>query len=222
MVGIAAERMNNSTIELYQKQYVEIKFERTSLFKALTERYGCNEALYPGSSLHITPSLFIPHVVYIDQNPTAMKFFSDMESIQAYVNRKKHYKRRAYIRFIAQDYTIPLPLARDAFDLLISLYTGGVSQACNMYLKRGGILLTNNHQNDIDEIVDNAGFQLRSIIKCRNGKYNFIDKGVDEFNTGTRNGASVGEYLKSTSQGLAYREEIDVYFVFEKCSRTPT
>jgi len=213
--------MNNSTIELYQKQFIEIKFERTGLFKALKERYGCTDALYPGSSLHITPSLFIPHVVYVDQSSTAIKFFSDMESIQAYVNRKKHYKRGAYIRFIAQDYTIPLALPRDAFDLLISLYAHGVSRACKKYLKLGGILLTNNHQNDVDDIVNDAGFRLRTIIKCRNGKYHFIDKDVNKFITETRNGLKAKKYLQSTSQGLAYREEIDVYFVFEKCSNTP-
>jgi hypothetical protein len=213
--------MNNSTIDLYQKQFVEIKFERTGLFKALKEQYGCNEALYPGSSLHITPSLFFPHVVYVDQSSSAIKFFSDMEAIQAYVNRKKHYKRKAFIRFIAQDYTIPLALPQDEFDLLISLYAGGVSKACNKYLKQGGILLTNNHQNDIDEIVKDTGFQLRSIIKCRNGKYYLTDKEVDKFVTATRNGLKARKYLKSTSQGFAYREEIDVYFVFEKSSGTP-
>lgn len=212
--------MINSTIELYQKQYVEIKFERTGLFKLLQERYGCNEALYPGSSLHITPSLFIPHVVYVDQSSTAIKFFSDMESVQAYVNRKKFYKRRAYIRFISHDYTSPLALPRDGFDLLISLYAGGVYRACNTYLKQGGILLTNNHQNDIDAIVNDTGFQLSSIVKCSNGKYHIIDKEEDKYMAEARNGLKARKYLKSTGQGLAYRGEVDVYFIFEKCSRT--
>ena len=113
--------MKNSAIELYKKQLVDIKFERAGLFKALKERYGCNQVLYPGSSVHITPSLFFPHVVYVDQSSTAAEFFSELDSIQTYVSRNKHYKRRAYIRFIAQDYTVPLTLPKEEFDLLISL-----------------------------------------------------------------------------------------------------
>jgi hypothetical protein len=211
--------MNNSTIELYQKQYVDIGFERASLFKALKERYRCNEALYPGSSVHITPSLFFPHVVYVDQSSTAVEFFANMDSLQTYVNRNKRYKRRAYIRFIAQDYTVPLALRRGGFDLLISLYAGGVSRACKGYLKVGGILLTNNHQNDVEDIVNDAGFQLRSVLKNCGGKYRFIDEDVGNFIAATRKGTKVKDYLKSTSQGVAYREDIDVYFVFERCAR---
>ena len=210
--------MNNLTIALYQKQIVDIGFERAGLFKALQARYAPVEALYPGSSVHITPSLFFPHVVYVDHSPTAVEFFADMDSIQRYVNRKKHYKQRAYIRFIDQDFTTSLALSSGGFDLLISLYAGGVSRACKGYLKLGGIVVTNNHQHDVDDLVNDASFQLRSVIKNVAGKYRTFDEDLGEFLAAARQGPKAKKYLRSTSRGAAYREDIDSYFVFERHS----
>lgn len=212
--------MKNSTIELYQKQLVDINFERTGLFKALKERYDCNEALYPGSSVHITPSFFYPHVVYVDHSPAAAEFFSDMDGIQAYVNRHKRYKRGAYIRFIAQDYTLPLGLPEGGFDLLISLYAGGVSQACKAYLRRGGILVTNDHQNDLEGVINDPGFKLSAMVKYSGGKYRFLEEGAGTQLAAMRKRKKRGDYLQPTSQGAAYREDIDVYFIFERCARS--
>ncbi len=210
--------MSNSSIDLYQKRLVDIGFERAGLFQALKERYRCHEVLYPGSSLHITPSLFFPHVVYVDQSSTAIEFFADMTSIQTYVNKNKQYKRSAYIRFIAQDFTKPLALPKKEFDLLISLYAGRIARACKEYLKVGGILLTNNHQNDIEDVVNDIRFKLKSVIKYRGGKYRFINERVDTFIAATKKGKKAKDFLRETSQGVTYREDVDVYFVFEKCT----
>ena len=219
---ISKEYMKNSTVELYQKQIVDINFERAGLFKALKERYDCNEALYPGSSVHITPSLYYPHVVYVDQSTTAAEFFSDMDGIQAYVRRNKHYKQRAYISFIAQDYTVPLPLPKGGFDLLISLYAGGVSQACKEYLKIGGILVTNDHQNDVDGVMNYTGFKLIAMVKYSGGKYRFLDEDGDIHLAAVRKRKKRKDFLQTTSQGFAYREDIDVYFIFERCAGSPS
>ncbi len=136
-----------------------------------------------------------------------------MDSIRAYIDRNKRYKRRAYIRFIAQDYTVPLALQREGFDLLISLYAGRVSQACKGYLDAGAILLTNNHQNDVEDIVNDAGFKCRAVIQHRRGKYRFVDGDITDFIALTRKGTKPKSYLRSTSQGAVYREGTDVYFL---------
>lgn len=209
--------MSKSGIAQYQKQLIDIGFERAALFEAIRGRYGGSEVLYPGSSVHITPSLFFPHVVYVDQSPSTTEFFADMDSIQTYVAKDKHYKRSAYIRFIAQDFTAPLPVPKESFDLLISLYAGGVSQACKAYLKVGGILLTNNHQNDIAGIINDAGFRLRSVMRYRSGKFQFIDENLDALIEAAGEKTKAKSYLKSTSRGMAYREDIDTYFIFERC-----
>lgn len=208
--------MKNATIERYQKQFVDISFERAGLFKLLKDRYDCSEALYPGSSVHITPSFFFPHVVYVDQSAAAAEFFSDMDAIQAYVNRNKHYKRNAYIRFIARDYTAPLALPDRGFDLLISLYAGGVSLACKEYLKVGGILVTNDHQNDVDGVMNHAGFEFRTMVKYSGGKYRFNNENVCSRLAATRNQKKAKGYLMSTSRGSAYQQSIDDYYIFER------
>jgi hypothetical protein len=210
------EKSRNSTINLYLKQYVNIEFERTGLFETVKKRYGCREVLYPGSSVHLTPSLIFSHVVYVDNNAAAAEFFADEQNIQIYVKKNKRYKQSAYIRFIPQDYTTPLPLRERSFDLLIALYADGVAQACKKHLKVGGILLTNNHQNEIARVVHDPDFRLRSVIQYRGRQYQFFDD-VDDFVVTSRQGAQTKVYLRSTSRGAVYRENIDVYFIFERC-----
>ena len=121
---------SSSTIDLYRKHYNDIRFERAGLFKAIKETYNCNDALYPGSFIHITPSFFFPHVVYVDQSPIAIEFFADTPSVLQYISRNKRYKRSPYVRFIAQDYSTTLPLAEGQFDRLISLYASSISRTC--------------------------------------------------------------------------------------------
>ena len=53
------------------------------------------EVVYAGCSIPITPSLFFPHVVYIDKSEQAERFFADEQAILASINRRKHYKRSA-------------------------------------------------------------------------------------------------------------------------------
>jgi hypothetical protein len=91
-------------MDRYQTHYAGLRFERAGLFKTIRETFGCTDVLYPGCSIHITPSLFFPHVVYVDQSEQVAHFFAQQESIRAYVNRHKHYKRSAYFRFIQQDF----------------------------------------------------------------------------------------------------------------------
>jgi hypothetical protein len=108
-------------IDLYHKHYSEMKFERAGLFELVQQTCHSIQALYPGCFVHITPSLFFPHVVYVDRHPDAQTFFADLEGVSLFISRNKHYRRLAYIRFIAQDFTAPLPLPKDSFDLLISI-----------------------------------------------------------------------------------------------------
>ena len=102
----------------YKSLYGDLKFEREELFKLIRETYTCREVLYPGCSIHITPSLYFSHVVYVDQNQTAAQFFAEGKALLEYVNRSKGYKQSAYIRFIHQDYSSPLPVMDGSFDLL--------------------------------------------------------------------------------------------------------
>jgi len=208
-----------TVVDLYQKHYVDMQFERAELFEAIKEKFGGSQALYPGSSVHITPSFFFPHVVYVDQHPTAQQFFADIEPILDYINRHKRYKRSAYIRFIAQDYFRPLPLQEAEFDLLICLYAGGASLACKNYLRAGGILLTNNHHDDAVEATRTDEFQLIAVVQYRNGKYRFVEDSLNPSLISSGKAAKSKRYLRQTNQGVAYIENED-YYIFRK-NNTP-
>ena len=216
---------SSSTIDLYRKHYSDIRFERVGLFKVIQGNYHCNEALYPGSFIHITPSFFFPHVVYVDQSPSAIEFFADALGVLQYINRNKKYKRSPYVRFIAQDYSTALPLREGQFDLLISLYASGISRSCKKYLKIGGILVTNNFQNDAREAAIDSEFQLISIVRNRKKSYTLVEDTPKDILV-CQGEARTKRYTKQTSSGIEYTE-IEDYFIFRRrgadaaCRRTP-
>lgn len=198
-------------MDLYQNHYTQLGFERAGLFKTIRDTYSCRDALYPGCSVHVTPSLYFPHVIYVDQSETAAHFFADENVISDFVSRHKHYKRSAYIRFIQQDYSLPLPLKEGTFDLLISLFAGGIARSCGTYLKRGGLLLTNNHQNDAIEAANSERFNLVATIRFQRGSY-CISTGRE----GTKLPVQKlnKKYLKRAHDAVQYVEN-ETYSVFE-------
>lgn len=115
-------------MDKYASLYGDLSFERRGLFDLIQARYSCREVLYPGSSIHITPSLYFPHVVYVDQSEPAAQFFGAEKPLLEFVNCHKTYKQATYIRFLQQDYSTPLPLMDNSFDLLLALFAGGISR----------------------------------------------------------------------------------------------
>ncbi len=206
---------SKATIDKYQRLYVDLRFERGGLFELIQEKYHPTEVLYPGCSIHITPAFFFPYVVFIDQDPAAMTFFSTHELVLDLVRRHRKYRRSPYIRFISQDFTKPLPVPKNQFDLILALYAGGVSKACRSYLKIGGLLLTNNHQNDAVEATQDNELVLIAIVQKRQGKYRLIDKERGE-SLKIRNQTSQSKrYLRQTDSGVEYIEN-ESYYIFKR------
>lgn len=205
---------SHSTISLYRKHYSDIEFERTGLFKFISENYACGEVLYPGCFTHITPSFYFPHVVYVDQDPTAASFFADAAGILQFVNQNKQYKRSAYIEFIACDYLQEMPLAEGRFDILLALYASGIAHACKRYLKAGGILVTNNFHQDAETAALDDEYQLISVVRRNKKNYAPVYKDSKNLADALKK-ASVTKYLRRTSQGVEYTEPDD-YFIFRK------
>jgi hypothetical protein len=206
--------MTGSTIDLYKKYYGSIQFDRANLFKLIKETYNCSEVLYPGCFIHITPSFFFPHVVYVDRNPDAVKFFADMDGVLQFINHNKNYKRTPYVRFIAQDYTTAMPLEDRQFDLVLSLYAGGISRVCKKYLKIGGILLTHNFQNEAGDAAADASLQLIAAIRFHKKAYTLIEDSPDTI-LSLRGKAKTKRVLKQTSSGVECSENED-YFIFRR------
>jgi hypothetical protein len=130
--------MNNPVKEKYKQLYQDLGFERAGLFQLVQKEFGCKSVLYPGCSIHITPSFYFSHLVYIDKSDTAASFFAHHELVIALVNENKNYKQPAYIKFIAADFEHDLPIRENSYDLLISLFGGSMAAAGAKYVKPGG------------------------------------------------------------------------------------
>lgn len=205
-----------STIDLYEKQYRDIGFERANLFKLIQETHSCTEVLYPGSSVHFTPSLYFPHVVYVDHSQTAVNFFANETAVLAYINRKKTYKRSAYIRFIAQNYAEDMPLPEGSFDLLLALFAPNVVQTCQKYLKKGGILVTNNFQGEAVVAATAPTLTLISVIQYQKKAYTLVGDTPEKWLHAAQS-SKTKRYLKQASTGYEY-VEAENYFLFKKQS----
>lgn len=192
-----------SVLDSYNTLYKAMDFERLDLFRLVAQTYYCREVLYPGSSIHVTPSFVFPHVVYVDKSAQAKRFFAAHEEVRDFVTRNKKYKRKPFIQFLHQDYSESLPLQTESFDLLLSLFTGNIAQVCAPYLRTGGLLLTNQRKRI------EPGFKLTAAIRFQSGKYRFLE-------TGDIPPAEPGrKYLRRSARGLEY-VETETYFVFQK------
>jgi hypothetical protein len=199
----------------YQANYVDLGFERLGLFDLLARLYHPVQVLYPGCSTHLTPAFFFPYVVFVDRDPTAEAFFSDQAAILDLVKRKKRYRRAPYIQFFCQDFTQPLPLPPNQFDLLLALFTGGVAKACKAHLKSGGWLLTNNHHQDASDTAQDPGYRLSTIITMRQGKYQAREAEAGDLLELAKESGGTMRYLRQTSAGILYIESV-TYYLFTK------
>jgi len=205
----------DTTIGEFEKTYVTMRFERAGLFELIADAFQPQEVLYPGCATHITPACFFPHTVFVDRDPGVCEFFADRETILDWVERHKKYRRRPYIAFIHQDFTTPLPIRQGQFDLLLALYTGGIARACKAYLKPGGLLVTNNHQNDAVEAERDKQLSLMAVAQKRGDKYRLVDRDPGEHLRSKGRGSRSRHYLRRASSGLEYVED-ESYYIFER------
>ena len=192
-----------------------MRFERSGLFELIQKMYHPAEVLYPGSSVHITPAFFFPHVVFVDQDPEAREFFSNHEAILDLVIRQRRYRRKPYVQFIFQDFSKPLPVRENQFDLVLALFTDGVAKACKPYLKPGGLLLTNNHHNDAVEAAQDDELALTGMVEMQKGKYRLLDREAGEELKIRDQESQSKRYLRQTSRGAEYIEN-ECYYIFQK------
>ena len=73
--------------------------------------------------------------------------FTDPELVQ-YIETHSESSSKPMIKFHQVDYRYGINEEKESFDLLISLSGGFVSQYCGSYLRKNGILFTNNEHYD--------------------------------------------------------------------------
>lgn len=209
--------MKNAFAEYYQKYVLDLKLERAGLFKAVENRYHSTTVLYPGSFIHITPSFYFPHVVYVDLNEVSLTCFANLNEVQAYVEHYKHYNRWSFIRFLPQDFTQPLPLHENSFDLLFALYAGGISQSCKKYLKAGGFLLSNNHHDDAGLACKDPDYELIAALQAKGENYTIIEEQLERYFEPKSLPGKKRKHQQQQNPWPEYRIKAD-YYIFKKLS----
>ena len=202
-----------SSASLY-KDY-EKKMQRAELFKLLTEHYSIKKAMYPGSYIHISPSFYIPEVVYIDTDAKAKRFFKD-DSFKQLIEERKKYSIETIVRFYSTSYKQVIPEEEGSFDLIISQYAGPVSLNCKKFLKSGGYLVANNSHGDAGIADLDSSFKLIAVINFRGGKFYHSTKNLDSYFLPKKKELEVTlDYLLEIKKGIGYTKTAS-HYLFQK------
>lgn len=199
--------------ESYKKFFSSRAFERADLLRQLTEKYGLASALYPGSYTHVTPSFFIPNVIYVDSDPMAKKIFRKHSEIESFVEKHKTYSAKPIITFFGQSYSEPLPIKKKV-DFLFSQYAGPISQACKQYLKKGGILVANNSHADAGIAFLDPTYKLIAVANNRGDKASISVDNLSEYFIPKKEAKNLGQLITS-GKGIGYTKTAD-NFIFKK------
>jgi len=146
--------MPSKALTQYLSHYRGTDDPHLSSFKLIKKKYSVERVLYPGSWIHLTPSLIFPYVVYVDSLSKIDSMLSDPELLE-YIGNNSEIFGESIIKVHQIDYREGVNKEKESFDLLISLSSGFVSQYCGSYLKKGGLLFVNNeHYDAIKAFVD--------------------------------------------------------------------
>ena len=202
--------MAKSIPDLYRRYFVERQFERLDLFQLIADDFKVKRVLYSGSFVHVTPSFVFPCVVYIDNDKQANKFFKSPE-IHQLIEKRKVYPQDASFMFHFADYRDGFDEKEKSFDLLISQYTGFVGQYCKTYLKKGGLLLTNNSHGDAGVAAIDYDYQLVAVFSLRNGRYKMSKSNLDDYFILKSSVKLTKEYLMQLQKGIGYTKSGSAY-----------
>ncbi|MFC1951194.1 hypothetical protein ACFLXN_02155 [Chloroflexota bacterium] len=203
-------RQKKSAFALYKKHFVDNDFERFDLFQKLAGKYRIKNVLYPGSFVHITPSLVFPRVVYVDSYKKAEDFFKD-PSICTYIQEHKNYSQEAEVLFHKSDYNKNFGEKECSFDLLISQWAGFISKACKKYLKIGGLLVANNSHRDASMASIDNDYEFIAVYNNRGNNYTISGRNLDQYFVRKSNTMVTKEYVENAKRGISYRKTASGY-----------
>lgn len=195
----------STNLQLYKKYYVEKQSENIQLFRLLKHHYGLKSAIYPGSFIHITPSLVFPKTAYIDNDRRVNKFFNDPKVLE-WIELHKEYKDKSQIIAFQQNYSTKTPYNIGEYDLLISQYAGFVSQKCKDYLISGGLLLVNNSHADAGLAFLDSDYELIAAVNQIKGKWSLKESELDDYFIPKKGAHPPKTELISTMRGIGYKK----------------
>ncbi|RQP18076.1 MAG: hypothetical protein EAS52_06685 [Parapedobacter sp.] len=139
----------NRTEQKYHSLYREFNFERKGLFRLLRKTIGDQSVLYPGCSIHITPSFYFRKVLYIDKSQEAVSFFEDKITVASIIQREKEYPASSSFEFVQSNVAVQTLSIHQKFGLLVCLFAGNISSHVLPFIKSGGYVLTANEFSDL-------------------------------------------------------------------------
>mgnify|MGYP000026062657 CR=1 FL=1 len=203
------------TPELYKRHHIDKQHTSIGLFRELNTKFHIEKVLYPGSHVHITPSLIFSNVIYADSFKNTYKFFQAQDTIE-FIKKNREYLEEPIIHFYQQDYRKPFKDLEIEFDLVISQYAGFVGQASKKYLKNGGILVCNNSHGDASMTSLDTDFELIAIYNRRaDEKFSISEKNLANYLIPKNGIQPTKEKLLKSMQGIAYTKSPSGY-IFKK------
>ena len=121
----------------YLRDYREMRHSHDhdllGVFRAVRRLIGAPRAVYPGSYVHLTPSLVFPLVCYVD---SVKGFGAAMQSrdLIAWLEAHKEYAEPTEVSAIDTAYDRIPPTLFEEFGLMFSLNAGAISQECKRLL----------------------------------------------------------------------------------------
>lgn len=204
---------------LYTTYHIDRHDERAELFRIVAGELHAASGMYPGCFVHVTPSFFIPRMVYIDTDRRAEKFFTQGEAA-ALIRRRKAYAGAPEFEFYRQDFTDPAPAQDATLDVLVSQYAGFVGKHCKRYLRSGGLLVANNSHGDAGLAACDPDYELVAVVTRRGETFRLSVTGLTEYfvpksRRVPQTRTELRTYLTGLGRGIGYRKSAADY-VFRK------
>jgi hypothetical protein len=201
--------MNAETAELWAKQD-QHQGDRWRLFSAVAQAIDAETVFYPGSYVDLAPSFVFGSVTYLDADKRAPGFFADTEGILEIVAEHQG-PPEPDITFIHADYTTPLDLPEEHFDLLVSLYAGFVSEHCTQHLKFGGTLLVNPSHGDAAMASVDPRYVLAGVVRSSSGTHRVDTKDLDTYLIPKNPQTITADTLRESGRGIGYTKSPFAY-----------
>lgn len=160
--------------------------------------------------MDVAASAVYPGVTYVDIDKRASRFFGDSAGIAKIVESMGG-SREHRVEFLHTDYREGLPVDRESFDVLISLYAGFVSEHCTDYLKVGGALLVEPSHGDAAMAPIDSRYELQGVVISRSGSYRVSTDGLDTHLVPKGSVEIAAELLHQRGRGIAYTKSPFAY-----------
>lgn len=197
------------------KNNVDKEYTSIGLFREIKKKYSPKKILYPGSYVHITPSLVFADVTYVDSFRGTNKFF-ESEEVTEFVKENKEYEENPKFTYHHQNYHKDLPEKLKSFDVVISQYGGFVGQATKKYLKKGGIFVCNNSHGDASLASIDEEFELITVYNRKSDeKFTISEKNLQEYLIPKKKIESIKKFVEEKMGGIGYTKSPSGY-IFRK------